>query len=502
MPNLLEMKDVGYTVPDSDVPVLQEINLEIGQGERIGITGPSGSGKSTLALVMTGLQSIEQQGALSGEIACPAGRPTVGLVMQNPENQLFAGTVAAEVSYGLTEAQKRNLTACLAATGVTELAQTPVEQLSLGQKQRVVLASFLAMQPDLLILDEPTNYLDPEGVRALFGLLYDIPRTVIVIEHDTRLLYEWADRVFEMEQGRIREAGMADRSVPINLRRPIVPIASSDGSNGTVRSASEYRKSREGGSNGGPVCRIERLECRFRGREEPVLTDISLELHRGERIALLGMNGSGKSTLLKHIAGLVKPARGRITFPGWSEASAGPGQPAAGLVFQNPDYQLFETTVLRECSFSLRLRKGTNGRADVESRQWLERTGIGRLAERLPFTLSTGEKRRLTLAGALTLQSRLLLLDEPTVALDDANLDNLRDLLFDLSEKEDMCVLFSTHDLEFALAAADRFLVLQDGRLEVDTAANGLQEEDIERFRVHTPRESPRTLVTSEGGRR
>ncbi|NTV45780.1 MAG: ABC transporter ATP-binding protein [Chlorobiales bacterium] len=236
------------------------------------------------------------------------------------------------------------------------------------------------------------------------------------------------------------------------------------------------------------MLRFEDVSCGYKGYE-PILSGVSFIVKAGERVALLGMNGSGKTTLLKHIAGLKKPLTGKIKLNGIDIATKTPDAlfGDVGFVFQNPDYQIFDTTVERECGFCLRNRKYEAGEIGRRVQKWLDLFGISGMKERSPLTLSFGEKRRLTLASVLVAEPELILLDEPTTALDEANIAALRQTLLDLSLYHGKTLCITTHDLDFALDIATRILIIGDGKLMADISTADLTFDLLEQCGIPAP---------------
>ena len=440
---MIEAQGLSHTTLDSQVPLLRGIDLKVARGERIGITGPSGSGKTTLGFHLGGLHTLALEGCSSGSLRL-GGRECIregrkgfaGFVLQNPENQIFCDRVEDEVGFGLEPGRKGTvLPGLLERTGLAAFRDRDPATLSLGWKQRLSIAGMLAFAPEVLLLDEPTNYLDAGGADELFRFLGDAGErdgvTTVVIDHDEARLRAWATRLVRLEQGALVADG-APSAVPCRKPLPDLPPLAPPG---------EVLLDADG------------LAFAYAGGP-PLFQALGLELRRGEIIALLGPNGAGKSTLLRLVKGLLSPDRGRLRT-----ASGRPLMEEVGLVFQNPDEQIFALTAEDECAFLPRNQGLSRTTAQERARATLERLGMGHLRERLPFTLSYGEKRRLTLASVLVGNPGILCLDEPTAALDHENLGRLARVLRDYADGGG-AVLFATHDLTFARALATRTLTL------------------------------------------
>jgi len=454
LPPIVELTDVSFTAWDNQTELLAGISLSIERGEKIGITGVSGSGKTSLAHLIAGIWQMTMTGNVTGSLVYAEPRPTVGIVLQNPENQLFARTVGEEIRYGLDNPDDQWIHECLAQVGLEELEQAETHTLSHGQKQRLVIALFLVRQPDILILDEPTNNIDSVTADKLFALLEKQAGTTIIIEHDLIRLSRWADRVIVVGNGRIAAVVEGARLLEHSLFNGFA--------NGYDVAETEKRHIPAGAT---PLLNISHLSCGW--GKEVILKDISLGLAEGEIIALTGLNGSGKSTLLSTITGVIKPKEGSILLGG-KEIGGKPAEKlfgSLGMVFQNPDYQLFESTVQRECGFGVRMLALPADLADQRLEESLTELGLWQFRERNPSSLSFGEKQRLTLASLLTAEPTVLLLDEPTTALDFHRLRQLHTLLRSIARQKGAGIIFSTHDLAFAHATADTVMELTGGTI-------------------------------------
>ena len=440
---MIEAKALNHVAVDSRARLLKDVDLSVKPGERVGIIGPSGSGKTTLGFHLGGLHPVALEGASSGSLLL-GGRECIregrkgfaGLVLQNPENQIFCDRVADEVAFGLDPRGSGAAVAdLLERTGLAAFRDRDPATLSLGWKQRLSIAGMLAIGPEVLVLDEPTNYLDAPGADELFRFLGETGDregiTTLVIDHDETRLRSWATRLVRIEGGSVVSDGPPD-SVPRRASLSVAPPPAEPG---------------------GILLSMRAMAFAFE-RQQPLFRGFDLDLREGEIVALLGPNGSGKTTLLRLAKGLLQPAGGRIRT-----ASGRPLMEEVGLVFQNPDEQIFALTVEEECAF-LPMNQGHSRETSRErAGATLERLGLGHLRERLPFSLSYGEKRRLTLASVLVGNPRILCLDEPTAALDHENLGVLASLLFDHATAGGS-ILFATHDLAFARSIATRSISL------------------------------------------
>ena len=466
------------------------MSFDLEPGECLLVVGPSGSGKSTLALAIGGLVPREHAGEWRGRLlvdgldsatASPteiAGR--VGLVFQDPESQLVMDRVEDDVAFGLenrawpVDAMRRTVPAALEAVGLGGLGRRRSATLSGGQQQRLALAGVLAPRPGIIVLDEPTANLDPDGARAFATRLARLraarSATIVLVEHRVEVAWPLADRVLALgSDGR-----------PIDWGRPAEVLARSG-----ARLAAEGVWLPAGAPGSGPSDgRASRLSAGDRVRGEvalaealsfgydpalPVLHGIDLRLAGGERVALVGPNGSGKSTLGRLLVGLLRPAGGRVRLAGADPARLPAADLArrAGYVFQDPEQQFLASRVREEVTLGLRPAE----RRDVA--ELMERLGLPleRFAERSPYTLSGGEQRRLSLACALVRHPRLLVLDEPTFGQDRRGHEGLLAILRERVD-EGTCVIAATHDERFVDGFARRVVRLEDGRIRSDGAVD------------------------------
>jgi energy-coupling factor transport system ATP-binding protein len=458
---------LSFQATGTEAPLLEDISLQIQAGERVGIIGPSGSGKTTLGLHLAGLHRVALLGHTSGRLwlnGCDCTQNGcegfAGVVLQNPEIQLFGETVEEEVSLSLQQRtadidRERELDRCLNLFDLGAVRDQRVATLSLGWKQRLSVASMLALDPKVLLLDEPTSYLDEATANLLFDVLAAQTEhtglTVLLIEHDLPRLMPWASRFVAMQQGRI----VFDGSPP-TYSSPSRRIIEPADKIATGRSC----------CGGERVLTIERISFGYNGCRT-ALDNVSLSLAVGEIVAVVGPNGSGKSTLLNLVKGLLKPEEGWIICAGPT-----PRMDAVGLVFQNPDSQLFAHSVFEECAFLPRNQHLSTREISGRTLRALARVGLQSQAERVPFSLSYGEKRRLTLASTLSGQSTVLCLDEPTVGLDGDCLGQVAGVLRQYSA-EGGAVLLATHDSDFVKAVATRVVTLRAGRIVDDAAQQG-----------------------------
>jgi len=458
---------------------LHDLSLRVERGEFVLLTGPSGSGKSTLAHVISGLIPHAFPANVQGKVRVVGLDPRtvplsqtairVGMVFQNPSAQLFNLTVEEEVAFGprnlgLEEGEvARRVAWSLSATGADHLKGRAVQTLSGGEKQRVAIASVLAMGPRLLILDEPTSSLDLPGTRQVVRTLERLHReegvTVLLVEHRLADVAPLAHRVVLMERGRVVADGptgevLSERAVLDRLGvRPLHRRAPGNWeellrSNGYVPP-----------SGVAPLVALEGVEAGYRDRV--VLRDLDLAIYPGEFVGLVGDNGAGKTTLARVIAGLLKPRRGRVCFAAGRRVQLGR---EVGLLFQNPLDQLFCDTVDEEVAFGPRNWGIFDPALHAET---LEHTGLTDLADRSVYALSSGQQQRTALAAILALRPRLILLDEPTLGQDWGHMSGFMAFVAELN-RAGAAVLLITHDYELVHRYARRVLLMREGRIVAD----------------------------------
>ncbi len=497
--------DLSYRYPNSTMQSVDRVNLSIEKGDFVALAGRSGCGKSTLLRCLTGLIPQASEGEMKGRVEI-CGLDTryhqlaelatvANIVFQDPEVGFFCSTVEEEIAFGPTnlglapEEVRQRADFGLAGTGIRHLRSRRVIDLSGGEKQRVAIASVLSMKPRILVLDEPTSDLDPEGIHSIVEVLQSLRTqhgmTVVVAEHRLDHLSRYLDRVVVMEKGCIVADGAPDEI--FNARRALLDglgilpphvvgeTLDSDGTKSGIEKArlrnpilshvgcSGLCELKKGLCEKEAILRVNDLAFSYPyGRQ--VLRDISFEIGRGELVALLGANGAGKTTLANLIAGILKPCQGNILLNGVGKLN-GNHPKRVGFLFQNPNRQLFCDSARQEVEYGPKnLRFSDFARRGNEMLQFF---GLERYADTDPHHLSEGEKQRLATASVLATNPSLLILDEPTTGQDWGHLKGLMDMLL-VQVGRGMSVLLITHDVRLATEYASRAMIMTQGRIVVD----------------------------------
>jgi energy-coupling factor transport system ATP-binding protein len=430
-----------FSYPGAPRPALQEVSFTLEPGEVVLVLGSSGSGKSTLLRALAGLVPHFHGGRFSGSVEV-AGRDTracrpaelagtVATVFQDPEDQVVMAVVRNEVSFGLENVGVAppeigpRVVGALRTVGAAHLAERRITELSAGELQRVCVAASLALDPELLLLDEPTSQLDPGTADDLLELVAGRGCAVVLSEQRPSRPLELADRVLFLEGSRLLlDAARKDALAWLGKHRPeFLPREPVQG---------------DATASGEILCALDSVSFAYGDRS--AVLERSLELRRGEIVALTGPNGSGKTTLAKLVAGLLEPQAGSVRRDG-----------RAAYLSQDPGRYLACGRALDEVALGV---GGNQGRA----RAALASVGLAGLEDRHPRDLSSGERERLALAAVLVLDPDVLVLDEPTRGVDPGRKDDLAALL--RREALDRATLVVTHDLVFAAEVADRVVSL------------------------------------------
>jgi energy-coupling factor transport system ATP-binding protein len=476
-PAVVEARGWGWRHASRHAWAVRDASFRIQPGERVLLLGASGSGKSTLLHGLAGVLGGDEEGEVEGALlidGVPAAqaRGRAGLVLQDPDSQVILARVGDDVAFGCEnlgvprDAIWTRVGAALEAVGLDLPLEHPTKALSGGQKQRLALAGALAMRPGLVLLDEPTANLDPEGVAevrdAVATMLGAHATTLVVVEHRVEVWLPLVTRVIVLGDGgvladgppdavlRARGAELAAAGVWVPGIPPAWPAPARDAPGAALLSAQDLAVQRVKGHT--------------------VAAGIDLEVRAGEVLAITGPNGAGKSTLGLTLAGLLPPAAGEVSAAALLAGDAGPTPirwssrqllTRIGTVFQDPEHQLLGRTVREELEVGPRALGLSAAETARRVDELLGRLRLERLAPANPYTLSGGEKRRLTVAAALATAPRVLVLDEPTFGQDARTWAELVALLARLRDGEvghegGSAIVAITHDRDVVTALGAR----------------------------------------------
>ena len=493
--------DVSYWYPGVDAAVLDQVAWSIERGAFVVVAGPSGSGKSTLLRCFNGLVPHFSGGRMAGS-AQVRGLDTrehgprslsrsVGFVFQDPEAQSVAENVEDDIAFGLEQAgvprqtMRKRVEEVLDLLGIAALRHPHVSTLSGGERQRVAVASALVLQPEMLVLDEPTSQLDPWGAEdvltALHRLNEDLGLTIVLAEHRLERVAAFAD-----EMRIIRDhlpvfdgcPGEAMLVLPDDAAPPLARLARSLGWDRAPVTIKEARRLLGSlalppmpvelpSSPGSPIIEITDLSVGYGARR--VLDRLSLAIAPGEFVALMGRNGSGKTTLLRSMMGLTQIAAGAVRV-GQHDARGSKPEELAGIVGyvpQQPGRILFAERLIDELRFTLKHRPAERSWSARDPQQLLDELGLAGLEERNPRDLSAGERERAALAAVLVGAPKVLLLDEPTRGMDAARKRSLAALLR-REQANGAAIVMATHDVELVAECASRVVLLGEGEVVAD----------------------------------
>ncbi len=487
----LVVENLAFRYRDREQTAIRNISFSARRGELLLIAGASGCGKTTLIRAINGLAPRSYKGELTGRILVH-GKDTrgwklsdisqsIGTVLQDPERQILGTKVLNEVAFGLENLGLsrpeilQRVDEALATLKIAHLRNRETFNLSGGEKQKVALAGVLAMRPSILLLDEPLASLDPASALEtleIVRMLADDGLTILMVEHRVEdVLHIHPDRVMFMDAGEIRYLGdVAGLEAVVDYRQIKLPAPAI-----MARARHDPPPPRlnllpGGQGNGGsatPLVRFEQVAFGYESGVE-VLHGISLDINRGDIIAVLGPNGAGKTTFVKHAIGLLKPKAGRVLVNGKDtrEASVAEIASTLGYVFQSPSHMLFAPTVNEELSFGPKNLKHPAEQIAQDVNQALQIVNLADKGNDPPLSLSFGQQKRVSIAAILAMRSKILVMDEPTAGQDYQNYMNFMDAILQLPGFE--AILFITHDLDLATIFANRVILVADGRIQAD----------------------------------
>jgi len=513
MAKALQVRNLSFQYKGTDKKVLNSFNFDVEKGEFLAIMGPSGAGKTTFISTLNGLIPHLIDGKLEGEVIVDGWNTKehetrdfatkVGMVFQDFETQLFSTNVTLEVAFGpenlaLSPGEiLRRVRESLRSVGLEGFEEREPATLSGGEKQRLAIASVLAMESNLLCLDEPTSELDPMGKDDIFAIARRLKEsksiTMVMVEHNIEEVLG-ADRIILIKGGNIiamappetilrevdllRETGI--RPIPITelfvrCRSKYLPLTLREGlesfrKEGWGIDEARYlslieRDSLRASRYGRVLIEVRGLEYAYEGGLA-ALKGIDLQIREGEFVAIVGQNGSGKTTLIKHFNGLLIPTKGEVRIEGVDVRQSDILQLAGkiGFVFQNPDHQIFAERVIDEVSFGPRNfgfpEEGIAERVD----RALAAVDLLDLTEADPFSLTKAERQRLAVASVLALAPKVIVLDEPTTGMDYQESIKMMKLVQELNKRGHTIVMV-THTMWVVSHYAHRVIVMKDGKM-------------------------------------
>ena len=545
---MIRIDNLTFRYSDTDRPALRDINLEIQDGEFVLITGPSGGGKSSFCRCLNGLIPHFYGGEITGKVEVD-GLDTmkhstkemateVGMVFQDPENQLVAMDVEREVAFGLEnlafpfELMAKRMEEALDTVGIASLRHRTVNELSGGEKQRVAIASVLALYPNILVLDEPTSELDPKGAEEVLNVVErlndELGVTVILVEHRLDRVTQHVDRMLVLDNGMIvsdgtpqsvliddkvsqsgigippiiklvqglKDKGIGIDNIPLTVKEgraalaKVMPLQAKQGNLNlperkviTSEAKQSPRPFATLRASAQPMVEVKGLYHVYPG-DLVALRNISLKICEGEFVAIMGRNASGKTTLVKHFNGLLKPTEGDVIVNGVNTKGTTIADLArkVGYVFQNPNDHLFADSVEQEIAFTLKNLGFKSEGMESMIDQVLERFDLTQYRHRYPRSLSGGEKQRVAFASILVAQPKIIILDEPTRGMEYRLKVELMRFLDEYRENGNAVILV-TQDVETVAEYGDRVILLSEGRTVVD----GSKREVLSRALLFSP---------------
>lgn len=493
---IIEIENLSFKYLISDELSLKDINLKVYEGEFIGIIGKSGSGKSTLLHCLTGIIPHEIPGEKTGKVKInnldtdkheiSEITSQIGIVFQNPENQLFNVTVEDEIAFMCenlaypTDKIKESVNFALDTVGIRDLKDEYPFDLSGGEKQKVAIASVLPVHPKILVLDEPTSELDAKGKEMIFKTLKKLKEdgmTIILVDHNLDEYYKLIDRLAVLENGEIKMLEKTENVLKsdiwelLGLRLPeTVQLALklkydnllADNNKIAVSLNEKISKNQlsiqypDLISNLNKENAIEIKNLSFKRGNSDILKNINLEIKKGEFVALIGKNGSGKTTLALIIMGLLKKNNGFINILGESNKKTKKIRKKIGFLFQNPEHQLFCSTVSEEMEY------GLENNTNVD--KILKNMHLIKFKDKHPLTLSRGERQRVATATVLSQDPDILIIDEPTTGQDWTNIKSFMNILRELN-KNNKTIFIISHDMQVVSEYCQRIILMDEDEI-------------------------------------
>jgi len=511
--SLLQIENLSWKYEGSTELALDKINLEINKGEFMTIMGRTGAGKSTLCKCINSLIPRRSRGAIKGTVKI-AGLDTkksnfyeitdkVGIVFQDPETQFVMMTVEDEIALGLEnkgfspEDIRVKIIEVMKRIGLdTEYMQKTPTELSGGEKQKVAIAMMLALDPELILLDEPTSDLDPVGKTMIFEVIEKLRKkrdtTIILVSHESERIAKFSDKIVILDKGKIVLQGntkeifekirvlkqhgvrppqiseifyeLGYKRIPLTLEDGLVQIKKDYGEiKYKVPELEEVKKIFKE-----PIIEVENLSYIYPDGTK-ALRGIELKINDGDFVAIIGPNGSGKTTLVKHFNGLLKSTEGKVTVSKYDASKTSLNELAKhiGYCFQNPDHQLFCTTVNEEIAFGLKNLRLPANEIEERVKKVLKIVGLEKYKDMHPFFLGKGLRQRLAVAAVLAMESEIIVVDEPTTGQDYEMCKEIM-ILLDKLNKMGKTIIIITHDMKLVSKYCKRAIVMVEGKVIAD----------------------------------
>lgn len=512
---------------------VKDIDFLADKGEMIAILGRNGSGKSTFARHLNGLLAPHEGTVIIGgrDLTKVSGltaiRRQVGMVFQNPDNQIVGNTLAEDIGFGLENLGIEShdiwdkIDEMLELTGLAAYKYSNTSRISGGQKQRLAIASAMAMSPECIVLDEATSMLDPQGAKDMLNLVLKLNRekkiTVIMVTHKISEAL-MTDRVYILDNGRIVAHGVPGDVLPDVERLKTygleIPVRMKNEAGIPIDICSEYKKKQlQICQKMGPAadhvidhgntlkdlkkCIVELQKVSYsyvNGNETfKALSNIDLKIYEGQVLAVIGQTGSGKSTLLQMINKLIVPQSGKVYLyetDVQSVRNIKEIRRRIGYVFQFPESQLFESTVLKDVMYGPINFGMSKSEAEHSARNALKLVGVPEKYEDYsPFELSGGLKKRVAIAGILAYEPDILILDEPACGLDGESKEQLWNLIRKLNREKNVTIILVSHDMEDVYEMSERVLLMDHGKVVYDGETEGFfdDRELLERYGIEIP---------------
>ena len=495
---MIKFSNVSLIYPNSTTTVLENLNLEIAEGEMVLVIGPTGSGKSSLLRLINGLVPHHTGGILAGDVSVdgnstqlvkPGGMAhLIGIVGQNPANGFVADTVEEELAFGMetlnlpNDVMRKRVEEVLDLLSLAPLRDRSIATLSGGEQQRVAIGSALVAHPKVLVLDEPTSALDPiaaeEVLSILHRLVHDLSLTVVIAEHKLERVIQFADRIVHINGAGVAQVGSPEEILMHSpIAPPIVHLARALGlkeigvsvremrrMTADIRGKEYVEKNAAPMQIGETIIKVSDLSVTYDAK--PALKSVSATISSNEIVAIMGRNGAGKSSLLKSLAGISQLATGFVDVSGFNPQNlkGKERRSTIGFIPQEPSDLLYGQSVQIECDQADKDNQMPSG----TTAQILQQLVPGVSPTTHPRDLSEGQRLGLALSIVLSSNPAVLILDEPTRGLDYQAKKELTRILIEFARATGKCVVLATHDVELVAELATRVMFLADGDIVAD----------------------------------